>query len=137
MAVYTTTSCGSCGAKWEVMSVGTTSPVGPPLVKCKVCHVKNKTSCKLYRDMSGFERLLFWLGESIYCFVFGPIGLGGAIGIAFYADFNIFLRIIIAIILLGLGTLVFVNLFTKPQQIKDMEKLFDKNGGFLWSNEQY
>mgnify|MGYP006076734087 CR=1 FL=1 len=52
-------------------------------------------------------------------------------------DFNIFLRIIISIILGGLGILVFFNLFTKPQQIKDMEELFDKNSGFLWSNEQY
>tara|TARA_B110000091_G_scaffold175564_1_gene190066 strand:+ start:161 stop:307 length:147 start_codon:yes stop_codon:yes gene_type:complete len=47
------------------------------------------------------------------------------------------LRIIISIILGGLGVLVFFNLFTKPQQIKDMEELFDKNGGFHWSNEPY
>ena len=87
--------------------------------------------------MSTFDRLFFWLGQGAYCFVFGPLGLGGAISIAFYTDFNIFLRIIISIILGCLGILVFFNLFTKPQQIKDMEELFDKNGGFLWSNEQY
>ena len=137
MAVYTTTKCGSCGAKWEDDSVRVFSSVGPPLVKCKACNINNKTSLKLYRDMSTFDRLFFWLGQGAYCFVFGPLGLGSAISIAFYTDFNIFLRIIISIILGCLGILVFFNLFTKPQQIKDMEELFDKNGGFLWSNEQY
>ena len=137
MAVYTTTKCGSCGAKWEDESVRGLSSVGPPLVKCKACNINNKTSLKLYRDMNTFEGLFFWLGQGAYCFVFGQVVLGGAIGIAFYADFNILLRIIISIILGGLGVLVFFNLFTKPQQIKDMEELFDKNGGFHWSNEPY
>ena len=133
MAVYTTTSCGSCGAEWESMSVGKRNSVGPPLVKCKVCNTLNKTSHKLYRNMNTFNRILFWLGEGTYSFIFG---LGGAVGMALFAnDINIFLRIIIPVILGALGCLVLINLFNKPKQISEIEEIYDKNGGFMWSDD--
>ena len=136
MAIYTTTSCGSCGAEWESMSVGKRNSVGPPLVKCKVCNTLNKTSHKLYRNMNTFNRILFWLGEGTYSFIFGLGGLGGAIGMALFAnDINIFLRIIIPIILGALGCLVLINLFNKPKQISEIEEIYDKNGGFMWSDD--
>ena len=32
---------------------------------------------------------------------------------------------------------MFKNVLDIPKSIKNLEKLYDKNGGFLWSDEQY
>ena len=138
MGVYTSTSCGSCGANWDYMAAGRRNPVGPPYVKCRVCNTINKTSSKLYRDMGTFRRIFFWLDLGSANLIFGLGGLGGAIGFAFFApDVNIYLKILIVIAFGSLGVSQLYNLFTTPKQIRYIEKTFDKNGGFLWSDEQY
>ena len=140
MGVYTSTSCGSCGANWEFMSYGRRNQVGPPYVKCKVCNAVNKTSSKLYRDIGTFRRIYFWLDQGFSNLFFGIGGFSMVYGFVFYSeapDVGVFLKIFITLMGGGLGVFQFYNLFTTPKQIRNIEELYDKNGGFLWSDEQY
>lgn len=52
MGVYSTTRCGICKTTWEFMEFGTTSPNGPPHVKCNSSRVINHTKKRWYSNSS-------------------------------------------------------------------------------------
>ena len=138
MGVYTSISCGSCGANWEVWEYGRESKLGSPLVKCKVCQAINKTSSKLFRDMNFFQKIIFWINHIISTLFFATAGLVFGIGVAFYAeDWEGWTKYIVLLISIIFALYQFKEIYIIPKAIKSLEQIFDKNGGFLWSDEQY
>ena len=141
MAVYTSHQCGHCNVYWDILSQGADNPVGPPLVKCRKCNGMNKTSHKLYRDMSSFDKVSFWIKQASSNIFFGLMGLFVGVGFSYKAitDYDELGWIVFIAIIGGISLAYsqFKNLYTTPNQIKNVEKLYDQNGGFLWSDEQY
>ena len=140
MGTYTTTRCGNCGIAWESMSYGRHSLFGPDKVKCSHCLQINNTKQRLWRDMNIFEKGYVLIGQIINGFLFG--GLGTIFGLSvlsgYINDFESFsLWQLWGLIPLGFGLFQFYNLFTLKSQMRKTETLYDNNGGFLWSNEQY
>ena len=137
MAVYTSTSCGSCGTDWEVWEYGRKSKLGSPLVKCKVCKTVNKTSSKLYRDMNFFQKIIFWSNHIISSSLFAISGLAFGIGVAFYAeDWEGWTKYIVLVLSMIFAFYQFKEIYIIPKAIKSLEEIFDEKG-FLWSDEEY
>ena len=136
MATYQTTKCGSCGTTWDSMGA-VDSNIGPPKVKCRFCNGMNKTKMYLYRDANWFGRLYHWATSLVYAIIFGGIllmvGIGGLLG-KFDAGW---IGYTIGFVALVVSFIMFKNVLDIPKSIKNLEKLYDKNGGFLWSDEQY
>jgi len=146
MGIYKTTKCGHCGIKWEFLKPSLDEKLGPPFIKCQSCNTLNKTKSKLYRDLSLKEQdKLRFKNDKIF--------------------FIINILIIILCLLWGwgllqveieerslIGTLLVLSipgliLFNSIKRIEghqplneivsELEKEYDNNGGFIWSNQWY
>ena len=157
MGTYKTSKCGHCKKTWAFMEYGGDSSCGPPIIKCVHCNSLNRTKMKLYRNMNLFSRITFWLGRGLFKSIFGffMIGFGLAIfywqyltveengqtPLAYMLEINNWFGIIIfhaiALGVVWLGIFQIKEALSTKKQIKSMEELFDKNGGFFWSNQQY
>jgi hypothetical protein len=156
MGLYVTTKCGHCNETWQLFEYGGNSACGSPNVKCIYCNGVNKTKRNLYRNFNLKDKLSFFISEILFGFIFASIGF--VIGFQFFNMFfleqNFFdysnskdawYWIVIGklfVAWLSLAPLLFsfklfYNKFTIFIQIKKMEKAYDKQGGFLWSNQQY
>ncbi len=112
---------------------------------------------KLYRDMTFFNKLTFWLGRGLVKPIFGLFMIGFGVGILYWQyltvedngvspmshmlEINNWFGIIffhaMAIGVAWLGIAQMRDTFSTKRQIIAMEQLFDENGGFFWSNQQY
>ena len=112
---------------------------------------------QLYKEMSGISRFLFWLGRGFLKPIFGIFAAGIGIGILYWQYFiiedhgktpmNYMLEIknwfgIIFFNILGIGIFWFGitqirDTLKTYSHIKLMQHVYDKNGGFFWSNQQY
>ncbi len=138
MGVYTTTKCGNCGTAWESMSHGRHSACGPDLVKCSNCLALNKTGAKLFRDMNAYQKFMVYAGQTLSCLMYGLAGtaFGGGILIGKMGEGWGQLFGLIPL-LFGLSQMrdLFFVLNGKAQAA--IEKVYDENGGFIWSHQQY
>lgn len=148
MGTYSSTSCGNCGQVWQNMESGRNSSFGSPIIKCRACHSLNESESKLYRDMNLFEKGFFWSGQ---IFLNGLIyGIGGILmGLHFIDRFDMLERLVqgfgfysafmvaVFFAFMGYGVSNIYGLIKLLSTIKKIQALYDKNGGFLWSNEEF
>lgn len=136
MGKYQTTKCGYCGINWAIMSA-VDSNIGPPKVKCRNCDEINNTEMYLYRDANWFGKLYYWVSSLINVIIFGGIsfvlGIGGLSGK--FDSGN--LGYVVGLVALVFSLFKFKDVFEIPKSIKNLERIYDKNGGFLWSDEYY
>lgn len=133
MGVYTTTKCGYCNERWEHMEGGKTPKIGSPFIKCSTCNEINKTGRILYRDASVFQKIFFWLGQSHRFLIYGLIPLIFGTYILFYeSEFILF-----ALIFLGSGVYYGYDFYKTSRLLRELENLYDENGGYLWSYQAY
>jgi hypothetical protein len=156
MGVYVTTKCGHCSNNWQFFQYGGNSVCGAPNVKCHHCHGMNSTKMDLYRNFDLKDKISFFITEIIFGigFSFLLLGIGGYFFFTFFIEQNFFDfsiskdpwywiiigKLFIAFISLGplyVGLNSIYNKLTIYKQIKKMEKVYDEQGGFLWSNQQY
>lgn len=156
MGIYVTTKCGHCNKSWQLFQYGGNSLCGAPNVKCRHCNGMNLTKMDLYRNFNLSDKVSFFLTEILFGIGFACIGLGigGYFFNTFFIEQNFFdfsiskdpwYWILIGklfIIFISLGPLLFsfklfYNKLTVFRNIKKMEKIYDRQGGFLWSNQQY
>ena len=135
MASYQSTNCGSCGASWQNMSATHDTNIGPPYIKCRHCNSVNKTEMYLYRDANWFGKLYYWFSISFSTLLFGVGSIIAGIGFIRSDIGNI--AIVVGVLLLGFGFYQIKKLFDSSKYFKILEKTFDNNGGFLWSDEAY
>ena len=139
------------------MEYGGDSSCGPPVIKCIHCNSLNRTKMKLYRDMTIFNKITFWLGYGVFKTIFGAFmiffGMGtlyflyaifqdnGLTMMAHMLEINNWFGIIlfhaIAAGVTWVGILQIRETLSAKKHIKIIEDLFDKNGGYFWSNQQY
>lgn len=147
MGVYYTTKCGHCNIKWEFLNMRGNTKLGPPIVKCSSCFKMNKTKYKLYRDMSIFEKTV-WYVQCLFSIGFGLIMLIGGLFLLFDMIFygghisgiieeSDWLGWVFSIGLILIGSRNSSEIFHLNSHRKDLEHFFDSNGGFLWSNQTY
>ena len=133
MGVYTTTRCGYCNDKWEDMEWGSHPSIGPPFIKCRKCGGLNKTKQVLYRDASLGRKISFWFGQGLTALIYGVGAVG--LGIGMLSSMESYRWIAFFPIIFGM-----FQLYQLSQQKKDakaLEDSFDKNGGFVWSDEGF
>lgn len=116
----------------------------------------NITKRDLYRNFSFNDKISFFLTEILFSISFGIIGIliGGYFFNSFFIqqnflDFSIskdpWYWILIGkifILFISIGPLQFglrtiYSKLTIYSQIRKMQKVYDEQGGFLWSNQQY
>ena len=136
MGKYKTTKCGHCKHYWEILAPAGSAVVGPPIIKCRNCNGLNRTSRNLYRDVKVSQKIYFWAGTLISSIIFGIGGIAGGIGLISNKDKSGTLGIIMGSFFLIFGVLNFYILYKTKDGLKVMEDDFDKNGGFLWSDEE-
>jgi len=130
---YTTSRCGHCKIIFQSMDTSDW-PVGASVIKCSHCGGMNNTGKTLWRDMSSIRKfgisikLLF----STLVFVISPFA--GGIALLLYAE-NWWK--ILSVLAFLFSYTQGKNLFYINKFHKIIEKRFDENGGFLYSNEQY
>ena len=140
MPIYTTTKCGKCGAIWENMSSTSArnESIGPPLIKCRLCLCLNRTNQVLYRDASLFKKIRFWL-KTIYSIILlgiAPLAFG-LYTLINPSSLNLHPAFSLLIIFIGLFFIYgFYKSYSNLDNIKNIEKKYDSNGGFLWSDEK-
>ena len=150
MGTYRFSKCGNCGHFFETGEWGRDSAFGPPMIKCSLCDSLNKTNYTLFRDMSFFKKasvifgqffrvLLFGIGGIFFSigWIWNFLDLPGVIqnGVDSIVGFLLMLAIPIGILIYAISEIrSFLNLF---KTIKTYEKMYDKNKGFLWSNEWF
>ena len=148
MGIYSSTKCGSCGEYWQFMENRNNLSIGPPYLKCRKCLAINKTKQILWRDANLFKKIWFLGVNSIRSIFFGCLGL-----VMFYAGISKLYEYFFTdnyddyagpfwltiITLLGgfMAYKQFIFLITANSQFKVLEDLYDKNGGFIWSDEMY
>ena len=156
MGRYVTTRCGHCDKNWQLFRYGGNSVCGSSNVKCHYCSGMNVTKMNLFRNFNLNDKISFFITEILFAIGFASIGLG--MGSYFFNTFFIeqsFFNFSISkdpwywiligklfILFITLGPLLFgfntiYNKLSVFRQIKKMEKKYDKQGGFLWSNQQY
>jgi hypothetical protein len=138
MATYQTTNCGSCGITWDSMGA-VDSNIGPRKIKCRICNGINNTDMYLYRDANWFGKLYYWVTSLVYVIIFGGIsllvGIGGIIGK--FEEAVGWFGYVIGFFGLAYSFYMFKGVYDIPKSIKQLEEIYDKNGGFLWSDEAY
>ena len=149
MGTYSSTSCGNCGQVWQNMESGRNSSFGSPIIKCRACHSLNESESKLYRDMNLFEKGFFWSGQ---IFLNGLIyGIGAILmGLYFIDRFDLLEQLVqdlsslltwfsvaLSFASMGYGVSNIYGLIKLLSTIKKIQALYDKNGSFLWSNEEF
>lgn len=149
MGTYTTTKCGYCNYKFEFMSYGRHSLIGPPRIKCIRCGQFNNTSFTLYRDTNNWQKFSFWIGQFFSRVVYGLFSLifgsGGLLYLIFsgkyaqmWTDENYFGILFFTAIGAGMSYFGYDSiremLYTKTA-CKDIEKVYDENGGYLKSDQ--
>ena len=157
MGTYQTSKCGHCKKTWAFMEYGGDSSCGPPVIKCVHCNGLNRTKMKLYREMTFFNKLTFWLGRGLVKPIFGLFMIGFGMAILYWQyltvedngqspmshmlEINNWFGIIffhaIAIGVAWLGISQIRDTLSTKKQVQIMEQIFDENGGFFWSNQQY
>lgn len=157
MGTYQTSKCGYCKVTWSFMEYGGDSSCGPPVIKCVHCKGLNRTKMKLYRDMSPFNRITFWIGRGLVKPIYGLFMIGFGVGLLYWQyiiveedgqtsmehmlEINNWIGIVffnaIAVGLMWLGISQIRDTFSIKKQIDQMENIFDENGGYFWSNQQY
>lgn len=156
MGVYVTIRCGHCNKPWQLHQYGANSVCGAPNVKCSFCKGMNGTKRDLYRNFDFGDKVSFFVTEVFFPICFGCIGLGigGYFFNSFFIQQNFFdfnlsndpwywiLVGKIFIIFISLGPLHFglhiiYNKLNIYRQINKMQKVYDKQGGFLWSDQQF
>ena len=162
MSVYTTAKCGHCGEKWTSLNPNVPwGIIGPPIIKCGSCYKDNKTRHKLMRDLNpifkwtilivrSFTGILVSLGilaASVALFIYGwpyffdnftngkMLGKGG-LNIILGVIFNV-IGLLLPLIFLYIGVNGIKNNVTYSSDVKEVERVFDENGGFIWSHEAY
>ena len=136
MGVYTTTKCGICGIAWEQWEYGQHPSIGTPFVKCRHCHGLNKTKQVLYRDSNLFTKISFWSGQIFSNLVQGVFPVVFSFFAFTYED-NSWIIILFGIMALLWGGNNLYHLTKTLDYAKAIEELYDRNGGFLWSDEAY
>jgi hypothetical protein len=134
MGTYSTTKCGHCNYAWEIMEYGSKGSIGPPVIKCRNCLGMNKNPQVLYREADWYTKLVFWLRVSLNALVFG---LGGiAAGIGFYLNLDSNLKWF-GVFPFLFGIFIVFQTSQNKKAINILEKTFDNNGGFVWSDESF
>ena len=135
MSVYETIKCCYCNDRWKDMEMGRSSAIGPPFIKCRKCGGLNKTKRVLYRDASSWRKFRVLTNYGFQTFFYGGLGL--------VVTWQMFVRLDGWWKLLGIAALAFslqqwyYLFFGMKKDIIKMEEIFDKNGGFVWSDQAY
>jgi len=158
MSVYTTAKCGHCGEKWTSLNPSVPWGIfGPPVIRCIHCQKDNKTRHKLPRDVNPIIKVLisaikgfFGLVVSLAILCVGPaifFGMYQSYGPDWYyvssdpsKGFNFVFVGMIAFFVFGSfywGITGIRNSLKFDSDMRIVERKFDENGGFLWSNEAY
>jgi membrane protein implicated in regulation of membrane protease activity len=108
---------------------------------------------KLYRDFSLGERFLFWFSKGLLMPLYAMLMMVGGVFIIDWLYFTInedgqsnfsymlgisnwigiiFFHAILALFLY-LGIVQIKDTLSTKRQVREMEEIFDKNGGFFWS----
>lgn len=146
MGVYKTTKCGYCNDTWEFFYPLSDESLGPPIIKCVKCYHLNKTKSKLFREMNEKEQnwikfkndTLFFIINTIII-LFGIVMMWGLLGIEVENRSYIGTLIVLSIP----GSIIFgsIKRIVKHQPlneiVSELEKEYDNNGGFLYSNQWY
>lgn len=162
MSVYTTAKCGHCGVRWTTLNPNVAYGIfGPPVIRCAECLKDNETKHKLLRDVNPVLKWAILIFRSFFGVAFSLAIIVGS-GFMFYYWYpflfeniskigslgkgagNAILGVIFNIIgfMIPVGVLILgirgvqANI-TYSKDVEDIEYLFDKNGGFLWSYEAY
>ena len=93
----------------------------------------NHTNLKLYRDLRAIDKFFQYLNQflaSLFLF-----------GLLFYLIYKVSDSIIAVLILFSiLGFMIFllvIDMLNKKKLFKKTEKVFDINGGFVWSHQYF
>ena len=135
---FTTVRCGGCNTAWTWGDTqGDRSICGPPIIKCRTCGTLNKTGRVLWREASTFTKARVY-ASSTFSVIF--MGLGSA-AIGLYGLFEGLEEFwkIMAILPLWFSYVTIKDYIDviKGNPQADNDALYDKNGGFHWSDEQY
>lgn len=136
MAKYQSSSCGHCGVNWQFMGSNDTN-IGPPKVKCRSCNQINSTKMYLYRDANWFGKLYYWISLLFNTILFSGVALAVGIGGLMGKFESGIIGYVVGVISLTISLFMFKNIMRIPKNIQVLEKLYDRNGGFLWSDQYY
>ncbi len=145
MVVYSSAKCGHCGISWTSLNPNAPSQsfdkIGPPVIRCSTCLKDNKTKWKLPRDLNIIEKLINVKGKQVFGILFSlAIIIGGfyfGIGIYLETDGGLFEGLFFFCLGVIPGVIGLKNNLTVHTDLDYLERKFDKNGGFCWSNEIY
>jgi hypothetical protein len=158
MSVYTTAKCGHCGEKWTRLNPNVPWGIfGPPVIRCIKCNKDNKTRHKLPRDVNPIIKVLISAIKGFFGLLVSLIILcvGPAIGMGVYSEYGsnfiyvsgdpskgINYVFTVMILLFVIGPVIYgikgvINTLKFKSDMLIVERKFDENGGFLWSNEAY
>jgi len=100
-----------------------------------------------------FDKIIFWFSQGFIKSLYGIISVVIAFTFIYWlyltegdngrmtvTNFETTSTIIFNLIILGLlwfSKSIMNDVITTRSQINELEKLFDENGGYLWSDEQY
>ena len=151
MGIYRTTSCGVCGIEFEYMQSRGKIYIGPPIIKCRQCESLNKTNWVLpnqatlwinFLDISQSVRnvltALAAVLVSISIYIVLLLDLLGFIEMINEDEIHpIALFIPLACIIAFGKTLIswYQALVERKEYHSTLVKLFNEQGGFLWSDQ--
>ena len=144
MVVYSSTKCGHCGISWTSLNPNAPSQsfdkIGSPVIRCSTCLKDNKTKWKLPRDLNIIEKLIYVKGKQVFgiLFSFALIFIGLGLSFSFYyVEGDLVAPFFLILFFAVPGAIGLKNNLTVHTDLDYLERRFDKNGGFCWSNEIY
>ena len=126
--------CGYCNTLWTSNVEESDSLCGPPHIKCRVCDKINNTDRVLYRDLSGLDKIWVFGGTFLALLLYGflPVFIGIYVIISGWDGINL-----AVLMILGGSFGIWFGLFKQVDVFKKTDALYDKNGGFIWSKQEY
>ena len=151
MAVYRTTSCGVCGIEFETMENRGKIYIGPPVIKCRHCESLNNTNWVLPNQATLWINFLD-ISQSVRNVLTALMVVLGCISVYFaiLIDLLGFIEIInedeihpialflplVCIITFGRPLISWYKaLVERKEYHSTLVKLFNEQGGFLWSDQ--
>ena len=126
--------CGHCNVLWTSEVEESDSLCGPPHIKCRACKKINNTNRVLYRELGLGDKIWVFGGLFLAVLFYGilPVALGICALVLGWGGEELSI-----IFILGGGFGLWWGLFKQIDFLKKNDALYDKNGGFVWSNEEY
>ena len=106
---------------------------GPPIIKCQYCNKLNHTNLKLYRDLKAIEKVHEYLNHFLASlFLFGLM-----VYLIYQVSDSLTAVLVLFIILVSIIFLLVIDMLNKKKLLKKTEKVFEINGGFVWSHQYF